>query len=254
MLPTLFEIGPFTIYSLWLMVVIGFVVSTMLFLKKAKYERMEVNFLLDHSLSLLLGAMFISRLVFFLTNWGYFGPLNLGVILKQVFFFWQPGYSFWGALLGFGLVFIWHCRREKENPMKWVEIASIPFFVGLIFGHFGQFLDGQAYGKETILPWGIVFESTNVKYTVPIHPTQIYILLVVIAILTTRKRIIHKWPFFGQKYNWTLFAVAMYSFARFWIEFLRGDDTLQFGPFRIAQIVAIVLFVHITYILYKRSK
>lgn len=254
MWPTLFEIGPFTIYSLWVMVIVGFIIGTLLFLKTAKYQRMDVNFLVEHSLTLLIGAMVFSRLVFFLTNWGYFGPLNLGIILKQIFFFWQPGYSFWGAVIGFGLVLWWHCRKEKESLMEWFEMGFTPLLIAMLFGHFGQFLEGQAYGHETILPWGIVFESTNVKYTVPIHPTQLYYLILIAAILLTRKKVIQKWPFLGEKYQWTMFAIAAYSFCRFWLEFLRGDDTLMIGPFRIAQIVAAAIFVHIAYMLYKKRK
>ena len=226
----------------------------MLVIKKAKYQRMDISFILDHSLSLLIGALFVSRFIYFLTNWGYFGPLNIWTFLKQMFFFWQPGFSFWGAIIGFSIVFLWHCHRKKENWKEWFEIAFVPFLVGIMFGNFGQFLDGQGYGNETILPWGIVFESTNVKYTVPIHPTQIYSIIIIAAILLTRKKIAQKWPFFESKWNWILLAVAIYSFLRFWLEFLRGDDTLQFGPIRLAQIVSLFIFVHISYLLYNRRK
>ncbi len=254
MLPTLLELGPFTLHSLWLCVVIAIILGTLLLLKTAKYQRMEIHFLLDHSLSLLVSAAFFSRLVFALTNWGYFGPPSLGGIFAQIFSFWEIGYSFWGAMLGFSFVFIWHCRRKGQNPMDWLDVAITPLFLGIMIGNFGQFLDGQAYGKETILPWGIVFESTNVKYTVPIHPTQIYSILIIAAILLTKKKLIAKWPVLGEKYNWTIFALSAYSLARFLLEFLRGDDTFQIGPVRIGHIVTLILFIITTHILYKRTR
>ncbi len=254
MLPTLFELGPFTIYTLWVCVVIALLIGTLLILKKAKYQRMDIHFLLDHSLSLFIGAALFSRLVFALTNWGYFGPPSFFGTIQQIIFFWQPGYSFWGAMLGFTLVFLIHCHRQEQDPLEWLEVAIKPLFIGIMIGNLGQFLDGQAYGKETILPWGITFESTNVKYTVPIHPTQLYSIIIILTILLTRQKVITKWPKLGEKYNWAIFALSVYAFARFLLEFIRGDDTFQIGPVRIGHLVALILFGIFAHMLYKRTR
>lgn len=242
MLPTLFKLGPFTLYSLWVCVVIALIICSLLIIKKAKYERLDIRFILDHSLSLIIGAAVMGRLVYFLTNWGYFGPLNIITVFKQILFFWQPGYSFWGAMLGFGLIFLWHAKRQEQNPWEWLEISLIPIFIGIMIGNVGQFLEGQAYGHETILPWGVVFENTNVKYTVPIHPTQIYSILLIAAIVLSKKKILSKWPILAEKHNWTLLAISAYSFGRFLIEFMRGDDTFQIGPIRIGHLIALIIF------------
>jgi len=103
MYPVLFKIGPFALYSLWAGVLIGFFVATVLFLKRAKYERMDLNFILGHGLSLLIGSFLFSRSCFFFANWGYFGQFSIINFLKQLLFFWQPGYSFWGAIWGYGV-------------------------------------------------------------------------------------------------------------------------------------------------------
>jgi phosphatidylglycerol---prolipoprotein diacylglyceryl transferase len=254
MFPTIFKFGPFTVYSLWVCVVIALIISSLLLIKKAKYERLDIRFVLDHSLSLLIGAAFMGRLVYFLTNWGYFGPLDVMTVLKQILYFWQPGYSFWGALIGFTLIFWYHARKKEEDILEWAEISIIPIFIGIMIGNLGQFLDGQAYGSETILPWGVVFENTNVKYTVPIHPTQIYSILVILAIIFTRKKVLAKWPKLGEKHNWALFAISAYSLSRFGMEFLRGDDTFQIGPIRVGHVVTLIIFAISARILYKRTR
>lgn len=253
MLPILLELGPFTIYSLWLAVILGLMAGTLLFLKRAKYERMDLLFILDHLLSLMIGTILCSRLVFFLINWGFFGPLTFGTLVKQVLFFWQPGYSFWGGVLGFSLVFLLHSRRKKEDPAPWLNVAIVPFFMGIMIGNIGQLLDGQGYGKETILPWGITFESTNVKYTVPVHPTQIYSILLIAAILFSHKKITEKWPQLKEETTWTLFAITVFSFGRFLLEFLRGDDTAQWGPVRLGHIVSLLAFVFFGHLLYRKN-
>ena len=253
MYPILFEIGPFTLYSLWLFVSLGFIVGTLLFLKQAKYQRLELTFLLNHTISLFLATILISRLTFFLTNWGYFGPLNIKLILKQMLFIWQPGYSFWGGVLGFGILFSYHVYREKEDIMTWIEASLKPLIIGMILGHTGQFLDGQGYGNETILPWGITITSTTVKYTVPIHPTQLYNILFLLFFLLGQKKLSEKFEILSDHRTWTLFVISTYGLLRFLTEFLRGDDTLILLKYvRIGHIGWLLAFVPAIILLYKR--
>lgn len=254
MLPILFSIGPFTLYSLWVFVIAGMLLGTLLFLKRVKYNRMDLNLLLDHGLSLLFAAFILSRLTFFLINWGYFGTFSFINFFKQLVYFWQPGYSFWGAVLGFGAMLTIHSLRKKENPFDWLEAFLMPLFIGMILGHIGQLLDGQGYGRETIMPWGIIFETTNVKYTVPVHPTQIYAILLILGIVLSRKKIMEKWPVLNGKYLWTLSIISTYSMGRFLIEFFRGDDTLQFGIIRIGHIGWLLIFSISGWILWKKLK
>lgn len=252
MFPILFKFGPFTLYSLWVFVSIGLILGTLLFLKRAKYNRMEVDFLVDHSLSLLLATLIGSRSGFLLTSWGYYGPFHLGTALKQTILFWQPGYSFWGGIAGFIIMLAIHCKRKEQNLMQWIEMMIVPFFIGILVGNIGQFLDGQGYGHDTILPWGITFTSTNVKYAVPIHPTQLYSIILILVILLSRKKLMAKWTHLKNETDWTLFIIAFYAFARFWLEFLRGDDTLQWGFVRIGHVISLIIFVVMAFLLYKR--
>jgi phosphatidylglycerol:prolipoprotein diacylglycerol transferase len=254
MFASLFEIGPFTLYSLWLAVSIAFVLGTLLFLKKAKYERLNMEFLLDHLFSLMLAAILVSRIAFFFTNWGYWGPFQINSFFKQIVYFWQPGYSFWGAVLGFSLLFAWHATRAKEPILPWLNTALTPLFIGIMVGNLGQLMDGQGYGRETSMPWGIQFESTNVKYTVPVHPTQLYSFLLIAAILFTRKAVQEKWPALRHETHWTLFALTVYSFGRFVIECFRGDDTLEWGFVRIGHVTATIAFVLFGSLLKTRAK
>lgn len=255
MAPILFKIGPFALYSLWVALCAAFLIGTLLFLKRAKYQRIDLNFILDHSLSLLLGAVLGSRLIFFLMNWGYYGPLSIMNTLKHIFFFWQPGYSFWGGVLGVVIVFLIHAFRKRENPIPWLDSVTMPFLIGMMITNVGQLLDGQGYGKETILPWGITFESTNVKYTVPVHPTQIYSILLIMAIIGSKKMVLEKWPQLKEESHWwSILALAEYSFGRFLIEFFRGDDTVELFGVRLGQIVAFFAFVGLATFLYKNLK
>lgn len=252
MFPILFELGPFTIYSVWICAILGLMLGTLLFLKRAKYNRLDINILLEHSLSLMVGTLVLSRIAFTLSNWGYFGVFKWSIFFKQLFFFWQPGYSFWGAALGFSLIFAYHLRKSEQNSLDWLQVMFIPVLVGIMIGNVGQFLDGQAYGHETIFPWGVIFTNTNVKYTVPIHPTQLYSILLIALILFSKKWVAQKWPLLTDEKEWTLFAIAAFSLGRFLMEFLRGDDIAHWGFVRIGHIGSLLIFVPLAVFLYKR--
>lgn len=252
MAPVLFEIGPFTLHSLWVANTIALILGTLLFLKRAKYERLDVLFLLDHGMSLLLSAIAFSRLAFFVSNWGYLSDLDWTLALKQVVRFWQPGYSFWGAFLGFGLMFVLHAYRHKIKILPWLDAALTPILIGLFIGNIGQLLDGQGYGRETILPWGITFQNTNVKYTVPVHPTQIYSMLLVVGILIAKKKVLDQWPHLKNNHLWMMLAIDVYALGRFIIGFYRGDDTLLLWNIRIEQWISVAVFIPLSYLLYKK--
>ena len=137
--------------------------------------------------------------------------------------------------------------------MKWLDALIVPLGTGIVIANFGQLLDGQAYGIPTNLPWGITYESINVKYTVPVHPTQIYSMLYVSGIISILKKY-RKHEFLKHEGNQTLIAITLYSFIRFLTEFLRGDDVSEIFGIRIASAISLVIFFISGYCLYKRIK
>ncbi|NIA02053.1 MAG: hypothetical protein GWP15_01590, partial [Nitrospirae bacterium] len=93
-------------------------------------------------------------------------------------------------------------------------------------------------GKPTPLPWGVNFESAQIKYTIPIHPTQIYAFLYTLAIAITLILISKKKAgFIG------LIGIASFSFVNFLEHFLRGDDTLLLFGIRVPQIIMLLLSI-----------
>jgi prolipoprotein diacylglyceryltransferase len=116
------------------------------------------------------------------------------------------------------------------------------FLVGLSVAAIGTFLDGRWYGNETSLPWGVNFESPSIKYTVPIHPTQIYIMLYS-AVIATIAIVIKDHKFFEPAGKLATLSIAAFSFLNFLQEFLRGDDvTMVFGV-RFSQIISLLALI-----------
>jgi|GEM_PF-1695887 len=147
------------------------------------------------------------------------------------------GISVTGGVLGglvAGFIFLKVKKLSFFYHMRYFAVA-IP--LGHIVGRFGCFLNGDAGGSPTNLPWGVVFYKYSVAYapytSIPrgthVHPTQIYeiignLIIVLFMILTTNNEWITR-----RRIVW--YALG-YSTVRFIVEFFRADRiTWRWIPF-----------------------
>lgn len=245
------QIGPVTVFSLWIFIGIGFFAALLIINKLVKKTRLKLQFLANHSLAIFFGGLIVSRLFFIIRNGEYyFKDFGIGGIL-QLFYIWDKGLSVWGGITGIMLCLTYFCRKYGENTLKWLDVTSVGILGALAVGNIGAFLDGRNYGNETGLPWGVLIE--NSIYAVPIHPTQIYaaiytgVLIVVLMQLFNRKA--------GKEEGTiTLIAAGCYGFLRFLEEFLRGDESNMFLGLREAQIYALLAVAVSVILFYVRRK
>lgn len=249
MYPVLLQLGPFALHTLWISIAIAIVVAGSLFAFIAKRERLSVEPLLKHGWSLVLCTLIGSRFIFIICNYDLFWPEQAFDIIK-IFFIWDRGLSLWGGVLFFLVRFFMLFRKEKELLLRYADALCSPFFFGYAIGKIGAFFDGTGFGVPTELPWGIAFESANVPYTVPIHPTQLYAVLYAALIGTAILFLIRRYP----KGHVALLAVWAFAVFRFLEEFVRGDDVTMVATFRLSQILAAALVIALGYFIYKERK
>ena len=115
--------------------------------------------------------------------------------------------------------------------------ATPALAVGHAIGRIGCFLVGDDYGRPTDLPWGVAFPNGLPPTTVPVHPTQLYesVLLVALAwaLVRWRRRNLPDRVVLGR---YLICAGAI----RFAIEFVRVNLPVL-GPFTLAQIISSIL-------------
>jgi len=90
------------------------------------------------------------------------------------------------------------------------------------------------------MPWAITFPegARGAPAGVPLHPTQIYEILVVVCILIVFKKLDYKrWA--GAMLLWFL---ALYGTGRAATEFFRGDSDRQVlvGPLTLSQLICLI--------------
>lgn len=251
MYPILFEAKFFQIQSLWLFVSLSFLAGTLFLIYLAKTHHLKLNFILNYGLKLVLFGLLFSRIFYVIDNYeAYFFDFSFGQ-LKYVFFIWDQGLSFWGAIFGLLIGLYRYCRLGEENVQEWLDVSIIAFFLALTIGCIGLFLDGSSYGTESSLPWAIDFENITIRYSVPIHPTQLYAALynLILFLVSWRVYATQKFQHDGDLF---LAGVSAFSLLKFLEEFLRGDEVLVILGLRYSQWLALIIGLFSLFLLLDR--
>jgi hypothetical protein len=144
-------------------------------------------------------------------------------------------------------------RRHFEERRR---IA--PDDIGQAIGRLGCFAAGCCWGKPANVPWAVTFTDVNAARTVgtpldtPLHPSQLYESLATLVIFTVLVWLAPRKKFQGQV---VVAYVALYSMARFGLEFFRGDAGRGFiGPLSTSQAVAIALVLLASVLFFRLRK
>ncbi len=153
--------------------------------------------------------------------------------LLSVFYIWEGGIAIYGGVIGAFLVGAIYCKKHKLSTWKFLDIGAYGFLIGQCIGRWGNFVNAEAYGTPTNLPWRMLINGQAV------HPTFLYEslwnLALFLLIWCTRK----KRGFEGRAIS--LYMVG-YGIGRLFIEGLR-TDSLWLGNFRVSQLLSVVLIV-----------
>ncbi len=151
--------------------------------------------------------------------------------LLSVFYIWEGGIAIYGGVLATLLVVVIYCKKHALSLWKYLDIGAYGFLIGQSIGRWGNFVNAEAFGTETDLPWRMLVNGKAV------HPTFLYESLwnaaLFLVLWLTRK----KHGFSGRAV--TLYMVG-YGIGRFWIEGLR-TDSLMLGNLRISQVLSLLL-------------
>ncbi len=141
------------------------------------------------------------------------------------------GVGIYGAIIAAFLSGWLLCKWRRVPVLPMFDLAAMGFLIGQCIGRWGNFVNGEAHGGPTGLPWGMSIDGAD-----PVHPTFFYEslwnLIGFIALHFYAKK--RKFP--GEI---ALLYVAWYGLGRAWIEGLR-TDSLYIGSLRVSQVLAAV--------------
>ena len=187
--PIIISIGPVALRWYGMMYLVGFIAAMFIANKAAdksngQWTREQVSDLLFYGfLGVILGGR-IGYVLFY--QWEYFlaDPLYL-------FQIWQGGMSFHGGLLGVTAAVFIFARKANKSFLSVGDFVVPLVPIGLGMGRLGNFINAELWGRQTDVPWAMVFPTDPLQ--LPRHPSQLYefflegVVLFIILYVITRK-------------------------------------------------------------------
>ncbi len=122
-----------------------------------------------------------------------------------------------------------------------LDVMAPSLAFGQAIGRWGNFVNGEAHGTPTNLPWAIIVDGVKV------HPTFLYEsigdFLIFLFLINYRK----KNPKKGIQ---TAIYFIAYGILRFFVEGFR-TDSLMIGPIRMAQLTSVIYLIVGLYLFFK---
>jgi phosphatidylglycerol:prolipoprotein diacylglycerol transferase len=223
--PVLFRIGSFEITSFGVLVAIGALVGIWVFQRElARRSLPEAG--VDAGIAGVLGGLVGAKLLWALEHLGD-EPLA-GLLLSR------GGMSWFGGFIGGVAAGIWMLRRRGIPVMAGVSAATPGLALGHAIGRIGCFLVGDDYGRPTDLPWGVAFPKGLPPTDIPVHPTQLYEL----ALLLPLAWLLIRWRRNGVTDRVVVGRYLLLAgLIRFGIEFIRVNEPVA-GPFTLAHLIS----------------
>jgi phosphatidylglycerol:prolipoprotein diacylglycerol transferase len=252
-----FEIFGLPIYWYGIIIALAFLSAVLLGLRSCRKYDIEPDNVLDMVLFAAPAAIIGARLYYVIFSWDQYKD-NLIDIFKVR----DGGLAVYGGVIAAALVAWIYARVKKMSFLNIMDFAAPYIVLGQGIGRWGNFVNQEAFGTATQLPWrmngdipdkylsGLTNALDPAKWGV--HPTFLYESLwdfaVFFFLLWYRKK---KKKLTGE----VLFLyLIFYGIGRFIIEGLR-TDSLYLGSIRVSQMLsALLVLAFAVLFIYRRRK
>ena len=243
----------------WYGIILAFAMLAGLYLcmKQAKHYGLTEDNIMDMVLwavpCCIIGARFYYVLFYLDLYRNTDGSLDWGAMFR----IWDGGLAIYGAVIAGVLVALAYTKRHKLPFFAMGDVAVMGLLLGQIIGRWANFINREAFGGETTLPWRMklwVSQYTSIE----VHPTFFYEsfwnligLLLILFIVSKGRR------FDGEN---TWFYFLWYGLGRSWIEGLRTDSLYLFNwelfgqRIRVSQALSLLLAVTAAVMLFYNIK
>ena len=259
-----FSVFGHPVYWYGIIITCGLLLAVALCCRWAPRYGTNTDQIIDLMIFAVPAALIAIRAYYVIFNLGMFlnadGSLNWGKVIDYR----DGGVAIYGAIISSAIVLLIFSHVKKLSFLSFADLGVQGLLIGQLIGRWGNFMNVEAYGRVTDLPWRMCSEKIAQELlnqglvdtagyqavldgTLGVHPTFFYesawnfVGLILIYC-------VGRW---ARKYDGECFLLYLcwYGLGRFWIEGLRTDSLYLFGwelfgvPIRVSQLVAGVCFV-----------
>ena len=181
------------------------------------------------------------------------GSLDWGRIIA----IWDGGLAIYGTVIAGVIVVLIFTKVKKLRFAAMTDLAVMGLLLGQIIGRWANFINREAFGGLTDLPWRMRLWVSASQY-IEVHPTFLYESLWNLVGLLLMLFVVTKGRRFDGENTW--FYFLWYGLGRAWIEGLRTDSLYLFDwtfmgqPIRVSQALSLVMVVVAAFMLFYNSK
>lgn len=226
------SIGKFDIAWYGIIICVGMLLCILLGMLNCKRIELSRDHLTDYLLAAIPSAIVGARLYYVIFEWKYYKD-NLADIVK----IWNGGLAIYGGIIGAAVAIIIMAKIRKHSVLDLLDFAMPHIFLGQAIGRWGNFINQEAFGATTDLPWGMTGSEIG---TTPVHPTFLYESLwcfIGFVVLYT-----YMMKFRKGKGEVLALYFFIYGIERAFVEGLR-TDSLYFCGMRVSQLLSIALVI-----------
>ena len=233
--PVALQFGDFKIYWYGILIGIGFLLAILYGFSSCKKMNINKDHLFDAIIAGLIGGIIGARLYYVIF---YPGDKYLQNPM-EVFNIKEGGLGIYGGIIGGLLCGALVAKWRKMRVFAVLDVASLGYLIGQCIGRWGNFVNQEAFGCATDLPWGMYSDRTAEEVVGNVHPCFLYeSLLCLLGFILLHFFTRHLRRYDGQTF---LLYIVWYGVTRFFIEGLRTDSLLLPGiDLRVSQVLAAV--------------
>lgn len=251
--PVAFTVFGRSIYWYGILIAVGFLLAVSFCLHHSKQFGLRNDDILDMLLFATPGAIIGARLYYIIFYLDLYRNADGSFNFAQMLRIHDGGIAIYGAIIAAALIAFAVTRYKKVPFLAMADLGVFGLFIGQCIGRWGNFVNAEAYGSATSLPWrmGITQGSQYLE----VHPTFLYeslwnLLGFLLLFVLLRRGL--------RRFDGMFFAIylAWYGVGRGLIEGLRTDSLYLFSTgLRISQLVGFIsAALAILYLIYRFRK
>lgn len=235
-----FSLGSYNVFWYGLIITVGMLLAMLYAWRSAPRYNVNTSKLFNCVLVGLITGIIGARLYYVAFAWEEYAANPISVLYIH-----EGGLAIYGGIIGALLGGFVMAKIQKQKFMPILDITMVGFLIGQGIGRWGNFMNQEAFGTATDLPWRMTSENTVINGVVcEVHPCFFYeSLWCLLGFL-----LLHFYSKYRQRYAGQVFYMYLvwYGFERTIVEGLRTDSLyLPFQVFgldiRVSQVLSAVM-------------